>query len=339
MTTNGGERLLLNVSPLRIDHYFLRSVQKEDADSIHALINDWNVARMLSNSPFPYPKDQLNKWIDVITKQISKGEAYHFSIIDEASADKKLVGCIGLRIDKANRCAKIGYWIGQKFWKQGIAKKALQRISSWALATLDIDYLYATSAKDNTASIKVLSNCGYHQYGTGKEKFIARGIEEPVIHFALQREDICKQNANTTPVSNNSSKPILLVVAAALIDVEGRLLLAKRPEGKAMAGLWEFPGGKVEPGESPEAALIRELKEELGIDVSRSCLAPFTFISYSYEEFHLMMPLYVCHRWQNTPEPKEGQQALAWVKAQDLDKYLVMEADRPMIPFLKDLLF
>ena len=110
---------------------------------------------------------------------------------------------------------------------------------------------------------------------------------------------------------------IVLVSAVALIDPEGRVLLAQRPEGKSMAGLWEFPGGKVEPGERPEQALIRELKEELGIDTWQSCLAPLTFASHSYPDFHLLMPLFACRRWQGIPTPREGQN-LAWVRAADL---------------------
>ena len=127
----------------------------------------------------------------------------------------------------------------------------------------------------------------------------------------------------------------LLVTAVALIDADGRVLLAQRPEGKSLAGLWEFPGGKVEPGETPEAALIRELKEELGIDTWRSCLAPLTFASHSYEDFHLLMPLFACRRWQGTPAPREGQK-LAWVRARDLKDYPMPPADLPLIPILRD---
>src|SRR5437762_10389270 len=111
-----------------------------------------------------------------------------------------------------------------------------------------------------------------------------------------------------------AAKPIVLVTAVALIDADSRVLLAQRPEGKPMAGLWEFPGGKVHDGETPEAALVRELHEELGIDTARSCLAPFTFASHRYERFHLLMPLYLCRRWGGTPTPREGQE-LAWVRA------------------------
>jgi 8-oxo-dGTP diphosphatase len=127
----------------------------------------------------------------------------------------------------------------------------------------------------------------------------------------------------------------ILVSAVALIDRDGRVLLAQRPEGKSMAGLWEFPGGKVEPGETPEAALIRELHEELGIETWSSCLAPLTFASHSYPDFHLLMPLFACRKWQGQPTSKEGQ-ALKWVRPAELRSYPMPPADLPLIPILRD---
>ncbi len=128
---------------------------------------------------------------------------------------------------------------------------------------------------------------------------------------------------------------LLTVVAVALIDADGRLLLTRRPAHKEHGGLWEFPGGKVDPGESPEAALVRELKEELGIDVRPGCLAPLTFASHAYDSYHLLMPLYACRNWTGEPEPKEGQ-ALAWVRKEKLRDYPMPPADAPLIPILFD---
>jgi 8-oxo-dGTP diphosphatase len=130
---------------------------------------------------------------------------------------------------------------------------------------------------------------------------------------------------------------ITLVVAVALIDPDNRILLAQRPEGKQLAGLWEFPGGKVEPGERPEETLIRELREELGIDVKEPCLSPLTFASHAYPTFHLLMPLYICRRWEGFVRSMEGQ-ALSWVRPHDLRRYPMPPADEPLIPFLVDLL-
>ena len=127
----------------------------------------------------------------------------------------------------------------------------------------------------------------------------------------------------------------VLVSAVALIDPEGRVLLAQRPEGKSMAGMWEFPGGKVEPGETPEAALIRELHEELGIDTWESCLAPLTFASHSYDDFHLLMPLFACRKWQGIVTALEGQK-LAWARANQLRDFQMPPADIPLIPILRD---
>jgi 8-oxo-dGTP diphosphatase len=130
---------------------------------------------------------------------------------------------------------------------------------------------------------------------------------------------------------------LTLVVACALIDADNRVLIAQRPEGKTLAGLWEFPGGKLEPGERPEPALIRELAEELGITVQESCLAPLTFASHSYDSFHLLMPLYICRKWDGIVTPREGQQ-LAWVRANKLRDYPMPPADVPLIAHLTDLL-
>ncbi len=139
------------------------------------------------------------------------------------------------------------------------------------------------------------------------------------------------------PTTAPEARPLVLVAAVAMIDADGRVLLARRPEGKAMAGLWEFPGGKVEAGETPEAALIRELHEELGIGTWASCLAPLTFASHAYPDFHLLMPLYACRRWEGVPAPHEGQE-LRWSRITQLAEYPMPPADLPLIAVLRDLL-
>lgn len=139
------------------------------------------------------------------------------------------------------------------------------------------------------------------------------------------------------PFARNSNVPTVLVVAVALVDIDSRVLIAQRPEGKSMAGLWEFPGGKVEAGELPETALVRELKEELGIDITESCLAPLTFASHVYEDFHLLMPLYACRMWKGDVAPMEDQK-IKWVRPVRLADYPMPPADIPLVALLRDFL-
>ena len=141
----------------------------------------------------------------------------------------------------------------------------------------------------------------------------------------------------TTAPESDGQKPILLVAAIALVDADGRVLIAQRPKGKHLEGLWEFPGGKLRDGETPEGALIRELNEELGIDVEHTCLAPLSFASHDYGEFHLLMPLYVCRVWSGVPSGREGQQ-LKWVRPSKLTDWPMPPADAPLVAVLRDLL-
>lgn len=138
-------------------------------------------------------------------------------------------------------------------------------------------------------------------------------------------------------MTQNKSKPLLLVAACALVDADNRVLLARRPQGKSMVGMWEFPGGKVEPHETPEEAIVRELAEELDVETKIACLAPLTFASHRYEQFHLLMPLFVCRRFWGTPRPTEGQE-LKWVRPRDMRDYPMPPADEPLVPILVDLL-
>lgn len=136
-------------------------------------------------------------------------------------------------------------------------------------------------------------------------------------------------------MSVGSPKPVLYVAACALLDVDGRILIAKRPEGKAMAGLWEFPGGKIEPGETPEQAVVRELREELTVEPCERCLHPFAFVSHAYDDFHIVMPFFLCRTWDGFPHPTEGQE-IAWVRKERLTDYPMPAADRPLAAELRD---
>jgi 8-oxo-dGTP diphosphatase len=245
-----------------------------------------------------------------------------------------MIGSVGLRLKADGKSADLGYWIGRKFWRHGYGLEAASRLTAWGLAELRIAGVTATVAEDNEASLSVLRRAGFVQTGKGKQAFLCRAEAKlPVLHFAATREASEAQAEQAEP----GPRSILLVAACALIDGDSRVLLARRPEGKSMAGLWEFPGGKMNPNETPEAALIRELKEELGIHVEEKNISPFAFASHAYDGFHLLMPLYLCRRWHGKPQPKEGQ-ALAWVARDRLVEYPMPAADRPLIPMLRDFL-
>ena len=329
-------------TPLSTERLTLRPLAAEDAEALHRLVNDWEITRNLTVVPFPYPRELADDWIRSVQGSLADGSAYHLAITGHEGEQETLVGVVGLRIDAAERVGRLGYWVGRPFWGHGVASEAAGRLARWALANLDLDRLEAGVITDNPASAAVLRRIGFRQVGEATDKFLARGGEHPVWRFEATRDDIfghaeIEHGTREIPGTGPGTKPLLLVAACALIDTDGRVLLARRPEGKAMAGLWEFPGGKVAPGETPEAALIRELKEELGIDVSAACLAPFAFASHEYERFHLLMPLYLCRRWKGSVTARENQ-ALAWVRPQKLADYAMPPADKPLIPLLRDFL-
>ncbi|ODU54595.1 MAG: GNAT family N-acetyltransferase [Acetobacteraceae bacterium SCN 69-10] len=322
-------------APLATERLTLRPYRPEDAAELHRLINDWEVCRTLAAVPFPYSRKLAEEWIGSTQASLAAGTALHLAITGQEGAQEVLVGGAGLRIDTSARTARLGYWVGRRFWGHGVASEAAKRLAHWALANLELDRLEATVATDNPGSIAVLRRIGFRHVGEGVETFVARGGEQRVLRFEATRGDLFG-HPETDPAADGSL-PLLLVAACALVDTDGRVLLARRPEGKKMAGLWEFPGGKLNPGETPEAALIRELKEELGIDVASACLAPFAFASHAYDRFHLLMPLFLCRRWRGTPTAREGQ-LLAWVRPDRLTEYRMPEADLPLVPLLRDFL-
>jgi 8-oxo-dGTP diphosphatase len=326
--------------PLVTERLRLRPPRAEDAEAIHRLVNNWPVVRMLSRLPYPYPRSLTDEWIASTIAQRLDGRAYHLAITGQEEGQEMVIGCVGLRLDLAPRTGNLGYWVGQRFWGHGVAREAADRVVRWALANLPIDRVEAHVAIDNPASAAVLRHLGFRETGRARQHFLARDSETDVLVFEARRDDIFGHVETDAPEPGSPEslqKPLLLVAACALVDSDSRVLLARRPEGKKMAGLWEFPGGKLNPGETPEAALIRELREELGIDVTATCLAPFAFASHAYERFHLLMPLYLCRRWQGFVQPLEGQ-TLAWVKPAKLTDYEMPAADKPLVPLLRDFL-
>lgn len=330
-------------APLRTERLTLRPLRPGDAAELHRLVNDWEVAKNLARVPFPYPRDLADEWIASTSAQIAGGTAFHLAITGEEEGREILVGCVGLTLDRDGRAAELGYWVGRKYWGHGVAQEAAGRLARWGLANLPIETIRASALADNARSAAVLRKIGLLAAGEGRQEFLSRGGSMPVLLFAGGRAELgpgvavpADPPAPAAPPAPDAM-PILLVAACALVDADGRVLLARRPEGKPLAGLWEFPGGKVHPGETPEAALIRELKEELDIDVAESCLAPFTFASHRYEKFHLLMPLYLCRRWEGAVRAVEGQ-ALAWVRPPRLADYPMPPADRPLVAMLRDFL-
>jgi 8-oxo-dGTP diphosphatase len=313
---------------LRTSRLTLRPLAAADAAVFHRLINDWEICRRLPDAPFPYSATLAQAWIAAAAADRLAGKAEQFALVDETTGE--MIGCAGLRMGKGHKSADLGYWLGRAFWGQGYGLEAARRLVEWAFAAFPVARLTATVAADNEASAALLQRVGFLPSGKGSQVFMCRpGQKLPVKHFTLERE---------VPVAVLPQKnAVLLVVAVALIDTHGKILLARRPEGKKMAGMWEFPGGKVEAGETPGAALVRELREELGVEVAAGDLAPFVFASHPYESFHLLMPVFLCRRWKGTPHPKEGQ-ALAWVAPERLVEYPMPPADRPLIPMLRDFL-
>ena len=306
--------------PITTARLVLRRLVPADAPAVTRLVNDYSVAGNLARVPFPYREELAREWIVSAAAQIEAGEAFHLAM---TQADA-LVGCIGLTL-KRGALPELGYWIGRKFWGQGLAREAGEGMLAWAGTHLGITEVEASALTDNLASQAVLRHLGFVQEGTAVQPFLSRNRNMPVVMF--------RRMAAPPP----PPRPILLVVACALLDEQGRILLAQRPEGKTLAGLWEFPGGKLEEGETPEAALIRELREELGIETQAACLSPLFFASHSYATFHLLMPLYICRKWQGRAVAREGQN-LAWVRPEKLRDYPMPPADVPLVALLRDFL-
>lgn len=311
--------------PIRTARLVLRALEPSDAGDVTRLVNDYSVAGNLSRVPFPYRDGLALEWIAATRAQIETGTACHLAITQAGV----LVGCVGLTLRKPG-VAELGYWVGRKHWGQGIGREAAGALCDWAAGALGLTAFEANALTDNLASQAVLRAIGFTEAGKGTERFLSRNRNMHVLHF--------RRSAPPPPAAAPlAAKPMLLVVACALVDSEGRVLLAQRPPGKAMAGLWEFPGGKLAEGETPEAALIRELREELGIETRTACLSPLFFASHAYEAFHLLMPLYICRKWEGRVEAREGQ-ALTWVRPQRLADYPMPAADVPLVALLRDFL-
>ncbi len=314
---------LARALPLRSPRLVLRPLRPGDAKPVQRLAGEWDVARYTAQIPHPYPDGVAEAWIAEACGDLEAARRINLAI--ERHADGALIGCVELDPDDPEEGATVGYWIGRPYWGQGYMTEALRCLLRFAFFDLDFTVIRASAAPANVASIRVQEKLGFRLTGSGLEAAPARGGPVEVERRALRREAFADEI------------PVVLVAAVALVDADGRVLLARRPEGKRMAGLWEFPGGKLRGGETPEAALARELREELGIDVAESCLAPLTFASHRYPDCHLLMPLYVCRIWQGEARPLEGQE-IAWVRPARLGDHPMPPADKPLVAMLRDFL-
>lgn len=314
---------------LETERLTLRPLRESDAADIARQISDWEVVKNLALVPHPYDLGMARDFIERSLKT-SAEVAENFAVVKRHEG--VLIGDIGLRkktdIPGGGLGIDIGYWFGRDHWGQGYGSEAVSCAVAYGFEGCGADQIWATLDKNNVASRRVLEKAGLRPVAAANLYLPAHGEAREGWVMSRTRGDWLAQRA---------AKPVLLVAAVALIDADGRVLVAQRPEGKALAGLWEFPGGKIEPGETPEAALIRELKEELSIDVTASCLAPFTFASHDYDDFHLLMPLFVCRVWEGIVRPREGQ-ATKWLQPAALSGIAMPPADAPIIPLLRDFL-
>ena len=316
------------VLPLVTDRLMLRPPAPGDAAALRPLAGAWDVARQTTGVPYPLSQKDVAAWMERAARRRHAGHG--LALVIAARGDGAPMGAMELTWHESWPEAEIGYWIGQPFQDDGHATEAGRAMLDLAFEDIGVERVFAAARPDNPASLRVLDHLGLRPDGR-----IVRD-EAPAGGQASAHDRRSLDRAGWAAARVARAR-MVLVVAAALIDRDGRVLLTRRPEGKAMAGLWEFPGGKVHDGETPEQALIRELGEELGIDARRSCLAPLTFASHAYADFHLLMPLYVLRSWSGVVAPREGQE-IAWTRAARLRDYPMPPADPPLIPALQDLL-
>ena len=308
--------------PLLTERLVLRNLRRQDVSAIVRYAGDREVSETTARIPHPLTEADVSRFVERAT-----GEGSETVRAITTHTDDELVGVISLRIDDEANDGVLGYWLAKHLWGRGYVSEAAKRMVRHGFDDLGLKAIRSSALPKNPASLRVLDKAGFKPAGLGQLDAPARGGTMQVELRAISRADWLTAHA----------VPVLLVAAVVLLDADNRVLLAKRPPGKAMSGLWEFPGGKVGAGETPEAALIRELREELAIETAASCLAPLTFASHRYPEFHLLMPLFVCRVWSGTPTAMEGQE-LAWVRPGRLRDYEMPPADIGLIAMLRDLL-
>lgn len=282
--------------PLASERLTLRPLEEGDAPIIASLANDRRIAERLARLPHPYRLEDAYRFVAAAQEKLEKGTHLPLAVIRRN--DQTFLGVIGLE-------DTIGYWLGVEYWGQGYGKEAAKALVEFSFLVLQHEQIKGSALLENKASRRIFEGLGFSHIETKETTSLGYEGTKLAAFYTLSRKDFLAQY-------QKSERPLLWAVAAALINKEGQLLLAERPSGASMAGVWELPGGKIEAEETPEAALIRELKEELDIEVRKEALIPLSFISHPYDRFHLVMPLYICHQWEGTPHGVEGQK-LAWV--------------------------
>ena len=309
--------------PLLSARLRLRPLAADDAPRLVDLLDDWEMVKYTAAIPHPYTLADAEGFVALMAEKTRARTGIALAM--ERTLDGSLIGLIGFGLE-TDGTPELGWWVGREYWGQGYAGEAARRLIRHLFADLGYGSVWATAHPDNAASRAVMAKLGM---GLAKHERIAqpaRGESVVMPVYTLEADAWSRGHA---------SRPTLLVAAAALIDADNRVLMATRPPGKMMSGLWEFPGGKVHAGETPEAALVRELAEELGIDVRESCLAPLAFASHDYDTFHLLMPLYAVRQWQGDVRPLEGQ-GLTWVRASRMTDLPMPPADIPLVALLRD---
>ena len=297
------------------DRLLLRLPRPDEAAALAAIADDWEVARHTASLPHPFPESEGAAWIAKSRAAVADGALLR--VIERRDGDE-LVGVIGCA--RRRHHDQLGYWIGRRHWGQGFATEAVRAVAASAFAA-GARRVRAGDFLENAASRRVLEKAGFACLGEAVSHFEHRGGERRIVRYARNAGDAAPTG------------PVTLVAAAALIDGQGRVLLQRRPPGRPLAGLWEFPGGKIAPGEQAPAGLRRELGEELGIDIAVPPEGEFAHASHAYADFHLVMPLYLVRDWRGTPEPREGQE-LAWVAPGDLGARAMPAADAPLVAAL-----
>lgn len=311
-------------APLQSAHLLYRRLGKEDAEALSRLGSEWEVVKYTSRMPHPLHATTATYWIETAGDALAAGTVFTFGVFTKQS--QQLIGTASVAMSPAYDEAELGYWLGVDLWGQGLGTEIAHRLVSFALADLQVSSVWGGVHPDNAASIRVLEKAGLRQTGQAPMMFSAQGGFHDALIYRLDRT----KWAHDPKLRKTYGLPVVLVGAAALMDGDDCVLMAARPEGKSMAGLWEFPGGKVEPGESPAAAAAREFEEELGITIPVKALLPFDIASHHYETFHLLMPTFICRQWHGAPIAKEGQK-FDWIPARDLGSLEVPPADIPLI--------